>query len=201
MAVAAGPMALRGIGQAAELPQVQPGTNTSFRALKQIDAGVLNIGYAEDGAAGGADHPAAWMALWHLCLCRCRAAAASAGYRVIVPYLRGYGSTRFLSLKTKRNGQQAVVAVDVLALMDALHIERAVVGGFDWGARTANIIAALWPARCKAMVSVSGYLIGSQQANSTPRTADDDCGDEPADDDAQLPGAMGGCRRLPPRSP
>jgi pimeloyl-ACP methyl ester carboxylesterase len=95
-------------------------------------------------------------------------ALASAGYRVIVPYLRGYGPTRFLSDATDRNGQQSVVAVDIIALMDALKISKAVIGGYDWGARTADIIAALWPQRCKALVSVSGYLIGSQQANRTP---------------------------------
>ena len=93
---------------------------------------------------------------------------ASAGYRVIVPYLRGYGTTRFLSDERSRNGQQSVVAVDIIALMDALRIKQAVIGGFDWGARTANIIAALWPERCKAMVSVSGYLIGSQEAGKVP---------------------------------
>ena len=93
---------------------------------------------------------------------------AAAGYRVIVPYLRGYGTTRFLSGDTARNGQQAVVAVDVIALMDALKIEQAVIAGYDWGARTADIVAALWPARCKALVSVSGYLIGSQEANKKP---------------------------------
>ena len=93
---------------------------------------------------------------------------AAAGYRVIVPYLRGYGTTRFLSPETIRNGQQAVVAVDVIALMDALKIEQAVVGGCDWGARTADVIAALWPERCQALVSVSGYLIGSQEANLKP---------------------------------
>ena len=93
---------------------------------------------------------------------------ASAGYRVIVPYLRGYGTTRFLSSETVRNGQQSVIAVDVIALMDALKIEKAIIGGCDWGARTANIVAALWPERCKALVSVSGYLIGSQEANKMP---------------------------------
>lgn len=93
---------------------------------------------------------------------------AARGYRVIVPYLRGYGTTRFLSGETPRNGQQAALAADVIALMDALGIERAVIGGFDWGARTANIVAALWPERCKAMVSVSGYLIGSREANRMP---------------------------------
>ena len=93
---------------------------------------------------------------------------ASAGYRVIVPYLRGYGTTRFLSSDTVRNGQQSAVAVDVIALMDALKIQKATLAGFDWGARTANIVAALWPERCKAMVSVSGYLIGSQEAGKMP---------------------------------
>src|SRR6185312_13069087 len=92
----------------------------------------------------------------------------SAGYRVIVPHLRGYGTTRFLASETVRNGQQSVIAVDIIALMDALKIERATVGGYDWGARTANIMAALWPERCKAMVSVSGYLIGSVEANKMP---------------------------------
>jgi pimeloyl-ACP methyl ester carboxylesterase len=93
---------------------------------------------------------------------------ASAGYRVIVPYLRGYGTTRFLSGETVRNGQPSVVAVDIIALMDALGMEKATLAGFDWGARTANIIAALWPERCKAMVSVSGYLIGSQESGKMP---------------------------------
>jgi pimeloyl-ACP methyl ester carboxylesterase len=93
---------------------------------------------------------------------------ASAGYRVIVPYLRGYGTTRFLSDAALRNGQQSALAVDAIALMDALKIEKAIVGGCDWGARSANIVAALWPERCKAMVSVSGYLIGSPEANKTP---------------------------------
>ena len=93
---------------------------------------------------------------------------SQAGYRVIVPYLRGYGTTRFLSSDTFRNGQQSVVAVDIIALMDALKIERAILAGFDWGARTADIIAAIFPERCKALVSVSGYLIGSQQAGQVP---------------------------------
>jgi pimeloyl-ACP methyl ester carboxylesterase len=93
---------------------------------------------------------------------------ASAGYRVIVPYVRGYGTTRFLSGDTVRNGQQSVVALDVIALMDALKIQKATIGGFDWGARSADIVAALWPERCKALVSVSGYLIGSQAAGMAP---------------------------------
>src|SRR5262249_34923705 len=93
---------------------------------------------------------------------------AAKGHRVIVPHLRGYGTTRFLSNDTPRNGQPAALASDILALMDALHIERATMGGCDWGARTANIVAALWPERCKALVSVSGYLIGNQQAGREP---------------------------------
>jgi pimeloyl-ACP methyl ester carboxylesterase len=144
-------------------------TNTSFASLKQIDAGLLNVGYAE---AGPADGPC--VILLHGWPYDIHAFAdvapllESAGYRVIVPYLRGYGTTRFLSKDTSRNGQPAALATDVVALMDALKIEQAIIGGFDWGARTANIVAALWPERCKAMVSVSGYLIGSQQAGKMP---------------------------------
>ena len=96
---------------------------------------------------------------------------AAAGYRVIVPYLRGYGTTRFLSSKTLRNGQQAALAADIVALMDALGIRTAILAGYDWGARTADIVAALWPERCKALVSVSGYLIGSPEANKAPLAA------------------------------
>jgi pimeloyl-ACP methyl ester carboxylesterase len=145
------------------------GTSTSFSALKQIDAGVLNVGYAE---AGKSDGPAVvllhgWPYDIHSFV-DVAPRLSQDGYRVIVPYLRGYGSTRFLSSTTPRNGQQAVVAVDIIALMDALNIGRAILGGFDWGARTADIIAALWPERCKGLVSVSGYLIGSQQAGQVP---------------------------------
>jgi pimeloyl-ACP methyl ester carboxylesterase len=148
----------------ARLPAIKPGTNTSFEALKQIDAGVLNVGYAEAGPANG---PVVlllhgWPYDIHSFV-DVAAALASAGYRVIVPYLRGYGTTRFLSSGTVRNGQQSAIAVDIIALMDALRIERATIGAFDWGARTANIIAALWPGRCKAMVSVSGYQPASRQ--------------------------------------
>ena len=153
----------------AAVPPIKPGTNTSFGTLKQINAGVLNIGYAE---AGPADGPAVvllhgWPYDIHSYV-DVAPLLASAGYRVIVPHLRGYGTTRFLSSETVRNGQQSVVAVDIVALMDALKIKEAIIGGFDWGARTANIIAALWPARCKAMVSVSGYLIGSPEGNKMP---------------------------------
>jgi pimeloyl-ACP methyl ester carboxylesterase len=153
----------------ADLPTIKPGTNTSFSSLKQIDAGVLNVGYAEAGPAAGPVvillhgwpydiHSYVDVAPW----------LASAGYRVIVPYLRGYGPTRFLSSETFRNGQPSAIAVDTIAFMDALRIQRATLAGFDWGARTANIIAALWPERCKALVSVSGYLIGSQESGKMP---------------------------------
>ena len=153
----------------AALPSIKPGTNTSFGALKQIDAGVLNVGYAEAGPAGGP--PVILLHGWPYDIHSYSDVApllASKGYRVIVPYLRGYGSTRFLSNETFRNGQQSALASDIIALMDALRIEKAVVGGFDWGARTVNIMAALWPERCKALVSVSGYLIGNPEANKTP---------------------------------
>ncbi len=147
----------------------KPGTNTSFDPLKQIDAGLLNVGYAE---AGPADGPAVillhgWPYDIHSFV-DVAPILASAGYHVIVPHLRGYGTTRFLSSDTVRNGQQSVVALDIIALMDALKIQKAILGGFDWGARTADIIAALWPERCKALVSVSGYLIGSQEAGKIP---------------------------------
>jgi pimeloyl-ACP methyl ester carboxylesterase len=153
----------------ADVPTTRPGTNTSFASLKQVDAGLLNVGYAE---AGPADGPAVvllhgWPYDIHSYV-DVAPLLASAGYRVIVPYLRGYGTTRFLSDETFRNGQQSVVAVDIIALMDALKIKRAIIGGYDWGARTAAIIAALWPERCKALVSVSGYLIGSIKANLEP---------------------------------
>ncbi len=156
-------------GKPAELPNINARTNTSFGPLKQIDAGLLNIGYAE---AGPADGPAVILLHgWPYDIYSYVDVApllASAGYRVIVPYLRGYGTTRFLSGETVRNGQPSVVAVDIIALMDALSMEKATLAGFDWGARTANIIAALWPERCKAMVSVSGYLIGSQESGKMP---------------------------------
>jgi pimeloyl-ACP methyl ester carboxylesterase len=156
-------------GKLASVPPIKAGSNTSFPSLKQVDAGLLNIGYAE---AGPGDGPVVillhgWPYDIHSFV-DVAPLLASAGYRVIVPYLRGYGSTRFLSAQTFRNGQQSALAVDTIALMDALRIDKAVIGAFDWGARTANIIAALWPERCKAMVSVSGYLIGNQEAGKMP---------------------------------
>jgi len=148
---------------------MQPGTSTPFGALKQIDAGSLSVGYAE---AGPPDGPAiillhGWPYDIHS-FADATPLLATRGYRVIVPYLRGYGTTRFLSDATPRNGQQSALAVDAITLMDALGIHEAIIGGFDWGARTANAVAALWPDRCKALVSVSGYLIGSQAANAAP---------------------------------
>jgi len=154
---------------AARPTSTKSGTNTSFGPLKQIDAGLLNVGYAEAGPANS--RPVILLHGWPYDIHSYVDVAplmASAGYRVIVPYLRGYGTTRFLSTETFRNGQPSVVAVDTTALMDALKIDKAVIAGFDWGARTANIIAALWPERCKAMVSVSGYLIGSQESGKMP---------------------------------
>ena len=153
----------------ADLPTIKPRTNTSFSSLKQIDAGVLNVGYAEAGPADG--RPVILLHGWPYDIHSYADVApllAAARYRVIVPYLRGYGTTSFLSSGTVRNGQPSVLALDIIALMDALKIEKAILAGFDWGARTANIVAALWPERCKAMVSVSGYLIGSQEAGKMP---------------------------------
>jgi pimeloyl-ACP methyl ester carboxylesterase len=155
--------------KAADQPTIKPGTNTSFGPLKQIDAGVLDVGYAEAGPTDGP--PVILLHGWPYDIHTYVDVApllASAGYRVIVPNLRGYGTTRFLSSETVRNGQQSAIAHDIIALMDALKIEKATIGGCDWGARTACIIAALWPERCKALVSVSGYLIGSQEANKMP---------------------------------
>jgi pimeloyl-ACP methyl ester carboxylesterase len=152
-----------------DLPSIMSGANASFASLRQIDAGLLNIGYAEAGPADGT--PVILLHGWPYDIYSYVDVApllASAGYHVIVPYLRGYGTTRFLSDGTSRNGQQSVVAVDIIAMMDALKIQKAIVGGCDWGARTADVIAALWPERCKALVSVSGYLIGSQEANKKP---------------------------------
>jgi pimeloyl-ACP methyl ester carboxylesterase len=140
-----------------------------FDAPKQIEAGVLDVGYVDAGRRHG--QPVVLLHGWPYDIYSYAdvvPALTTEGYRVIVPYFRGYGSTRFLSSDTPRNGQQSVIAVDTVALMDALGIESAIVAGFDWGARTANVIAALWPERCKAMVSVSGYLIGSPEANKKP---------------------------------
>jgi pimeloyl-ACP methyl ester carboxylesterase len=165
-----GPAAAQpGEREAARPPAIKPGMNTSFGMIRQIDAGILNIGYAEAGPPDGP--PVILLHGWPYDIHTYVDVApllASAGYRAIVPHLRGYGTTRFLSSETPRNGQQSAIAVDIVGLMDALRIEKAVVAGCDWGARTANIFAALWPERCKAHVSVSGYLIGSREANRMP---------------------------------
>jgi pimeloyl-ACP methyl ester carboxylesterase len=152
-----------------KLPDIKPGTNTSFGQLKQIDAGVLNVGYVEAGPAGGP--PVLLLHGWPYDIYSFVDVVpllVSVGYRVIVPYLRGYGTTRFLANDTVRNGQPSAIATDTVAFMDALKIDKAVLAGFDWGARTVNIVSALWPERCKASVSVSGYLIGSQEAGKMP---------------------------------
>jgi len=158
---------------APRVPAIKPGTYTSFAPLRQIDADVLNVGYAEAGPANGP--PVILLHGWPYDIYSFVDVApllASAGYRVVIPYLRGYGTTRFLSSGTFRSGEPAAVAVDIIALMDALEIQKAILAGFDWGARTANIIAAFWPKRCKAMVSVSGYLIGSQADGKMPLPPD-----------------------------
>ncbi len=173
MTIAAAQLGMLGSADAASgeaaVPPVKPGTHTSFASLKQIDAGVLNVGYAEAGPAAG---PVVillhgWPYDIHSYV-DVAPLLASAGYRVIVPYLRGYGTTRFLSSSTFRNGQQSVVALDIINLMDALKIKNAIIGGFDWGSRTAAIMAALWPERCKAIVAVSGYLITNVKAQQQP---------------------------------
>lgn len=154
---------------ASKVSAIKRGTNTSFKALKQINAGLLNVGYAEDGPADGS--PVVLLHGWpydiHSYLDVAPLLAAK-GYRVVVPYLRGYGTTTFLSSATMRNAQQSAVALDMIALMDELKIQKAIFAGFDWGARTADIMAVLWPERCKAIVSVGGYLIGSPAANQVP---------------------------------
>jgi pimeloyl-ACP methyl ester carboxylesterase len=156
-------------GSASPATTVKPGMLTSFPVIKQINAGVLNVGYAEAGPADGP--PVVLLHGWPYDIHAFIDVApilASAGFRVIVPHLRGYGTTRFLSADTLRNGQQGALAVDIIDLLNALKIEKAVVAGFDWGARTADILAAIWPERVKALVSVSGYLIGSQELNKAP---------------------------------
>ena len=153
----------------AALPIIKPGANTSLGPLKQVDAGVLNIAYAEAGPADGP--PVILLHGWPYDIhsfADVMPALASAGYRVLVPYLRGYGATRFLSSEAFRNGQPSALAVDVIAFMDALKIEKGILAGFDWGARSADIVAALWPERVKGLVAVSGYLIGNQEAGRMP---------------------------------
>jgi len=176
MTLAAGPLVMIGPADTppgkmntADTTGAKPATNASFDALKQINAGVLNIGYAEAGAVDG---PVVillhgWPYDIHSFVDVTPLLTAK-GYRVIVPHLRGHGTTRFLLDATSRNGQQSAVANDIIHLMDALKIEKATIAGFDWGARTACIIAALWPNRCKALVSVSGYLVSNIEAGKHP---------------------------------
>jgi pimeloyl-ACP methyl ester carboxylesterase len=146
-----------------------PAPPATFAQVNQVAAGVLSIGYAESGPSIGP--PVVLLHGWPYDIhsfVDVVPLLASRGYRVLVPYLRGFGTTRFLSSETVRNAQQSALAADCVAFMDALEIDKAIVAGFDWGARTANVVAALWPERCKAMVSVSGYLIGSREANKMP---------------------------------
>src|SRR5581483_10418718 len=156
-------------------PGAGPGGLGAFASLKQVNAGPLSVSYVESGPAEG---PAVlllhgWPYDIHSFV-EVTPLLVAAGYRVIVPYLRGYGGTRFRSTDTVRNGQQSVLAYDVVELMDALEIKKATIAGFDWGARSADIVAALWPERCSALVSVSGYLIGNQEAGKVPLTPKDE---------------------------
>lgn len=146
--------------------------STSFGPVRQIDAGVLNVGYVEAGPADGTP-----VILMHgfpydiHSYVEVVPLLAATGYRVIVPYFRGYGTTTFRSHKTPRDVDQAVFALDILALMDALGIRKPILAGFDWGSRTGDIIAAVWPHRCRALVSTSGYLITNLAANRLPLPA------------------------------
>ncbi|MET4141016.1 alpha/beta hydrolase [Pedobacter sp. UYP1] len=154
---------------AADFQITARGINNSFSEIKQINAGVLNVGYAESGPKEG--QPVILLHGWPYDIHSFEAVApilTAKGYRVIVPYLRGHGTTNFLDKKTFRNGQQSVVAQDIISLMDALKINQAILAGYDWGARTVCVIAALWPERCKAMVSVNGYLINNLERNKLP---------------------------------
>jgi len=153
----------------ASLPRIKPGTNVAFGPLKQIEAGALNVAYAESGPAEGP--PVILLHGWPYDIhsfVDVTPLLASAGYRVLVPYLRGYGATRFLARETFRNGQPAALATDVIDFMNALKVDKAVLAGFDWGARSGDIVAALWPERVNALVAVSGYLIGNQEAGKMP---------------------------------
>ncbi|MCZ4605902.1 alpha/beta hydrolase [Streptomyces sp. Lzd4kr] len=163
---------LGGAQTASGAPLGTPAAHTGFPRLKQVRAGLLDVGYAESGPAHG---PVViclhgWPYDIHSYV-DVAPLLAERGYRVLVPYLRGHGTTRFRSGRTFRNAQQSAIALDVIALMDALKIEKAVLAGFDWGSRTADIVAALWPERCKALVSVSGYLVTDREANLNPLAA------------------------------
>jgi len=169
MTLAAAQLGVFGSAESATTTKRKPTRHASLGPIQQIDAGVLNVGYAEAGPRGG--HPVVLLHGWPYDIHSFADVAprlAASGYRVIVPHLRGYGTTRFRSSGTLRNGQPAALATDVVALLDALQIPKAILAGFDWGARSAAIVAALWPERCKAIVAVSGYLIGNQEAGKNP---------------------------------
>lgn len=167
--VASVALAMSGLAETQPSRRNISGSNGSFGPIKQVNAGLLNVGYVEAGPTDGT--PVILLHGWPYDIHSFVDVApllASKGYHVFVPYLRGYGTTRFLSDDTFRNGQPSAVAVDTISFMDALKIDKAIIAGFDWGARTADIIAALWPERCKGIVSVSGYLIGSQESGKAP---------------------------------
>ncbi|HQU92536.1 MAG TPA: alpha/beta hydrolase [Pyrinomonadaceae bacterium] len=155
--------------QLVSMPESSTKIDVTFDNLKAIESGVLKVGYLESGPPTG--QPVILLHGWPYdvhCFAEVTPILTAKGYRVIVPYLRGYGTTQFISNETIRNGQPSAIAQDIVSFMDSLKIPKAIIGGCDWGARTANIIAALWPQRCKAHVSVSGYLIGSQAAGKVP---------------------------------
>jgi pimeloyl-ACP methyl ester carboxylesterase len=175
-AVAAAAAQLGGLAPATAQEKPAPirtGTNVPLETLKHVDAGLLDVAYVAAGPPDG--RPVILLHGWPYdihAFADVTPALAAAGYRVLVPSLRGYGATRFLSSESFRNGQPAALVLDLIAFMDALKIDKAVLAGFDWGARTADIVAALWPDRVRALVSVSGYLIGSQQAGKMPLPPD-----------------------------
>ncbi|KWU52760.1 alpha/beta fold hydrolase [Pseudomonas palleroniana] len=171
LALALSPLGAVGVANA-EMPEANTphvASQPSFGALKHIKAGLLEVAYAEVGPANG--QAVILLHGWPYDIDSYANVApllAAKGYRVLIPYARGYGDTRFLSDKTLRNGEPAALAQDVIDFMDALKIQQAVLGGYDWGARSADIVSALWPERVKALVSVSGYLIGNQAAGKNP---------------------------------
>ena len=143
--------------------------NNPLGTVKQINAGLLNVGYTEAGPSNR--NTVILLHGWPYDIHSYDEVVpilVANGYRVITPYLRGFGTTHFLSIDTFRNGQQAALAKDILDLMDALKIDKAIIGGFDWGARTAVVMAALWPERLQGLVSVSGYIIINLESNLKP---------------------------------
>ena len=146
-----------------------PKRQNPLGGLKSVRTEVLDVAYAELGPNTGS--PVILLHGWPYDIYSYQDVApalAAQGYRVFVPYARGHGGTRFLSPEAPRNAQPAALAKDVVEFMDALKIKRAILAGYDWGGRSADIVAALWPERVKALVTVSGYLIGSQEVGKNP---------------------------------